>query len=139
MTLDAFSDLSWLGVIVGAIGYFVLGGLWYSPLLFATPWMASIGWQPEPDHKPGLGYLLTPLVTCLLEAVAIGALAVATGSDTVGEGLVLGLVVGLVVASLFATTASFEPTKPNAARWGLITGGYHVLGAILVGVLVSVL
>lgn len=139
MDLDVLGELNWLGVIVAAIVYFVIGGLWYSPVLFAKPWMASIGWEPDPDYTPGLGYMLAPAVTCLIECIAIGALAEATGSNTFDEGLVLGVVVAVIVGSLFAVTAFFEPSKPAPRKWGLITGSYHVLGALVAGVLIAVL
>ncbi len=42
MTLDVMSELNWLAVLVGAVIYFALGALWYSPMLFARPWQASM-------------------------------------------------------------------------------------------------
>ena len=38
MTLPA---LNYLAVLVAGIVIFMIGGLWYSPVLFAKPWMAQ--------------------------------------------------------------------------------------------------
>jgi hypothetical protein len=32
------ADVSWIGVVVAAIASFVIGGLWYSPLMFTRVW-----------------------------------------------------------------------------------------------------
>ena len=34
-------------VLVAGIATMVLGFLWYSPLLFARPWMMAMGYDPE--------------------------------------------------------------------------------------------
>jgi hypothetical protein len=52
----------------------------------------------------------------------MGMLAEATGSETVGDGLVLGLVTGVGFAATIALiTATFETTKPNALVWARST------------------
>jgi hypothetical protein len=40
---NAFQNLNWLAIIVAAISAFVLGGLWYSPLMFVKRWMKEAG------------------------------------------------------------------------------------------------
>jgi hypothetical protein len=37
----------WLAIIVAAVVAFLIGGLWYSPLLFARQWMAAHAHSPE--------------------------------------------------------------------------------------------
>ena len=44
---NAFQNLNWLAIIAGAVSAFVLGGLWYSPLLFAERWMKETGITEE--------------------------------------------------------------------------------------------
>lgn len=38
---------NWLAIIVAAVVAFLIGGLWYSPLLFARQWMAAHAHSPE--------------------------------------------------------------------------------------------
>ena len=39
--------INYPAVIASAVAYWVLGALWYSPLLFARPFIALKGWTPE--------------------------------------------------------------------------------------------
>ena len=90
MTFD-LSTINWLAVIVGAVIYFALGALWYSPVLFARAWQRSIGWDPErrPPEQRVTTYLV-PFIGYLVMAIGTGLLAAATGTDTLAEGVVLG-------------------------------------------------
>lgn len=38
---------NWLAIFVAALVAFLIGGLWYSPLLFAKAWVAAHGHSPE--------------------------------------------------------------------------------------------
>jgi len=42
--------VNWLAVFVAAIVMFVLGGLWYSPVLFARRWLALQGRTEEQER-----------------------------------------------------------------------------------------
>ncbi|MCI4427830.1 MAG: DUF1761 domain-containing protein, partial [Burkholderiales bacterium] len=39
----ALSDLNFVAIVVAAAVTFLLGGLWYSPILFAKAWMREAG------------------------------------------------------------------------------------------------
>jgi hypothetical protein len=43
--------LNWLAVLVAAISTMVVGFVWYSPLLFAKPWMREMGYDPDDKTK----------------------------------------------------------------------------------------
>ncbi len=139
MTLD-LGQLNWLAVVVGALVYFALGALWYSPLLFSRAWQRSIGWDETrtPPQQSVMTYVV-PLIAYLVMAVAVGLLAAATGTDEIGEGIVLGLIlgIGLSLAHTFVD-ASFDPNKPQPWIWFAINGTYHALGLVIVSVIVAV-
>jgi hypothetical protein len=134
------SAINWLPVIVGAIIYFALGALWFSNVLFARPWQRSIGWDPEqrpPAQNPM--FYVVPLITYLVIAIAIALLAAASGTDTLGEGIVLGLVIGIGLAAMHSLgDAVFDPNKPSPYTWFAITATYHVVGILIVSVLVAI-
>ena len=139
MSLESLGELNWLAVIVGALVYFALGALWYSPAIFGRPWMRSIGWDPERGATGGAMTYLVPVVAYLVMSVGVGMLAAATGSDTLVEGIVLGLIVGVLLSLMHTfVDASFDPMKPEPWTWFAINGTYHALGLIIVAVIVSV-
>lgn len=62
-------DINYLAVLVGAITHYVVGALWYSPMLFAQPWMDGLGMSKE-DLQEGAGAQASILtfVTALIMA-----------------------------------------------------------------------
>ena len=44
----------WAVLVAGAVS-FLIGGLWYSPVLFGNLWMKLIGMNPEDADKSGMG------------------------------------------------------------------------------------
>lgn len=140
MSFDGIGELNWLAVVVGAVIYFALGALWYSPVLFGRRWQRSIGWDAEqrPPEMQVTTYVV-PLVAMLVMAVAVGLLAAAIGTDDFADGLVLGLVLGIGLSLMHTLVdATFDPNKPEPWVWFAINGSYHALGLIIVAVLVSV-
>ena len=139
MTFD-LSGLNWLAVLVGAVIYFALGALWYSPVLFMRPWQRSIGWDADrtPPQQSVTTYIV-PFLAYVVMAVAVGLLAEATGSDNAGEGIVLGLVIGVGLSLMHTLVdAAVDPNKPEPWTWFAINGAYHTIGLIIVAVIVSV-
>ena len=139
MSFDVFDDLNWPAVIVAALVWFALGAVWYTPKTFGTAWMRSIGWEPSADEpRPGASMYLAPLVAYLVGSLALGLLAKATSTDTVGEGIVMGLVVAVgIVGSILFVTAVFDPKKPHAMLWFAITWAYHLVGVMLASVILA--
>lgn len=139
MSLDSMNDVNWLAVIVGGVVYFALGGFWYSPAGFGKTWMRSVGMtMPAEGERPGAGIYVTPLIADLVAALATGWLAEATGSSTVGDGIVLGLAVSIgFMVTLIGTTATFS-RLPEPMTWFWVTATYNVIGITIVAILASV-
>jgi hypothetical protein len=139
MTLD-LAAVNWLAVIVAAAIYFILGALWYSPVLFAKPWQAAIGWdesRPQPQTNP-LTYVV-PALLYLVAGIATALLAAATGTDSLSEGITLGLLTGLGFAlPMVGVEATFDPNKPKPLVWFAITVAYHLIGFLILAVIIAV-
>jgi hypothetical protein len=75
---NAFQNLNWLAIIVAAVSAFMLGGIWYSPLLFAKRWMKETGITEESTKNTnmtkvfGLAFILS-LIASFFLAMFIGA------------------------------------------------------------------
>jgi hypothetical protein len=138
MSFDVLGELNWLAVIVATVVYFALGGLWYAPPVFGNVWMRAAGIQMPEGQRPGPGIYLTPLIAYFVAVIATAMLAAATGSDTVGEGIVLGLVVGVGYAVVGAAVEATFGNRPQPSTWFLITASYNLLGLVISAVIVSV-
>ncbi|NNF66759.1 MAG: DUF1761 family protein, partial [Gammaproteobacteria bacterium] len=45
-------DINYLAVILAAVSSFMLGGLWYSGLLFEKIWVREANVNPQDGHAP---------------------------------------------------------------------------------------
>src|SRR5437667_9641386 len=104
------ANVNILAVLVAAVLTFVLGAVWYSPVLFAKQWMAAQGYTAENLEEMKrkavtrayavsvLSYLVTAYVTALL--------ASDTNSTTLSQGLWLGLRASLQFAATVGLPAT---------------------------------
>jgi Protein of unknown function (DUF1761) len=138
VSFDVLGDLNWLAVLVGTIVYFGLGAVWYAPPVFGNVWMRAGGIQMPEDERPGAAFYVGPFITCLIATIAAAMVVVASGSDSLGEGIVVGLVTGLGIAtSALFITGYFDTQKPEPLVWVAVVSGYHLLGLILAASIVA--
>ena len=86
--------VTYLPVLVAAVVVFVLGWLWYSPLLFFKPWMRLCGLDPVAamaGAKVPAGKLLIELARCLVLAYVIARFVALLGITTWIGALHFGL------------------------------------------------
>ncbi len=115
-----------LAVLVAAIATMVVGFLWYSPLLFAKPWMREMGYDPndktrmeEMKKSAGPAYggsFLASLVSAFILALFLHWLR--------AESLHVGLMVGFHVWLGFVATVQFTSalfTKQSMKLLGINT------------------
>jgi hypothetical protein len=136
-------QVNYLAVIVAAIVIFVLGGLWYSPVLFAKRWIALQGRTEEQMRADAASanmpvmYLMA-FITSLIIAWAMAVLANAfpptPGANGVMRGVTLGLFCwfGFVLPTTFAT--SLFSMKPRQL-W-LIDAGYNLVSFVIAGAII---
>ena len=136
VSLDVFGHIAWLPVILGAVLYYLLGAVWYSPPVFLNVWRRALG-LPLPAPAPGPMEIAVPAIAVLVMSIATGALAVTTGTTTISAGITLGLTVGVGYALAMVFLAWLGTTWP--APWTVIavSGGYHLIGLAIVGAIVG--
>jgi Protein of unknown function (DUF1761) len=128
--------IDWIASIVAAVSAFVIGGLWYSPLLFAKPWQQDTGLSDEQLAAASKGKIFgLSFVFSLLAAVTFSMFL---GPDpSVGFGLGAGACAGIFwVAASFGINYQFE-LKPT--RLLLINGGYHAVQFTVYGLVLGLL
>ena len=115
---------------IAAVSAFVLGGLWYSPALFARAWQRETGLSDEQLNAAPKGRIFGLAFVASFVAALVFSMFV--GPDpALGFALGAGLAVGIAwVASSFAINYLFE--LKSAKLWA-INGGYHVVQFALYG------
>jgi hypothetical protein len=131
---NAMAQINYLAVVAAAVSAFIVGGLWYSPVLFGKRWMQLTGMteervaQANPAKTFGVAFVWS-LLGALVFAMFLGP-APAFGFAT-GAGFAAGL---FWVAGSFAINYQFEQ-KP--ARLLLVNGGYHTVQYTLFGAILG--
>lgn len=131
-----------LTIIIATFFYYMLGWLWYSPFLFAKPWMKSINLTQEQIHKQTskqhmIVALAGSFLICLVQTVVLYICI--TNFD----------INSTVKAMVFAGTTSFAFSFLSMLRsfvWIpkefialLVHAGYNFIGSMLVAKIVCLL
>ena len=131
-------EVNWIAVIAAGLSAMVLGGLWYSPLLFHKAWQSATGISDEKmKAKAGHPAIVFGGSTLISIAAAFVFSMFLGKSPSIELGLGAGFSAGLFwVAGSFAINYLFE-SKP--LKLFLVNGGYHTVQFTLYGVILSVL
>ena len=132
--------INYPAVVASAVTYWVLGALWYSPLLFARPFIALKGWTPEElaavqaaSHSKEIA---AALAGSLLLAYVLAHFVKFTGAETARAGARTGFWLWLG----FVLTTGLETVLFEGRPFGLylINNGYHLVGLCGMGALLAV-
>jgi len=90
-------QINLLGIVIALVYNFIIGSLWYSPLLFGERWSKLVGMR-EDDLQGGMtpSILLGALAVALAEAFGFALLQNFTGFSGFFGGLFLGVFVWLL-------------------------------------------
>lgn len=133
-----FDYLNWGAIAVAALAYFVLGSLWYSPVLFVKKWIAYLKIDVNaPDAKKGMGVMLGgSIVMMFIQALAIAILAERLGIR--GDGWMSGLKLGALTGCCFSAATIGVNYLYEKKPFGLflINAGYAVAGNVIAAVII---
>lgn len=130
--------MMWSGIAVGAVAYYLLGAAWFTPL-FGRAWDRSIGHDRSgPNTRFSISYYIVPFVSALTATTVIAALANALSTTGVVPSALVGMGFGLGIAAASVTNA-LTPHTPHPYLFAIITGGYHLFGCTIAGIIVGLL
>ena len=118
-------DLNLLAIVVAAVASFLLGGLWYSPVMFGKVWIKESGYdesrQSHPGKVFGFAFLFSLLAAWTLARITTDWF----GADfSLLEALHVALMGGIgLVAASFGVNYQFAQ---NSFKLWLIDSGYHL-------------
>lgn len=114
-------EINWLAVIASTIVVFVIGSIWYSPILFSRIWLR----ETKVDvNNPGNVAMTfgAAFVLSLVAAILFGAFL--GPNPPVGDAILTGVIVGAAfIATSFGINYLFE--QKSLTLW-LINAGYHL-------------
>ncbi|MDB5200157.1 MAG: hypothetical protein JWO92_2120 [Chitinophagaceae bacterium] len=132
---QTFSELNWIAILVGTIGYFALGAIWYS-FLFQKKWIAynKID-MSDPNGKKGVGAIMfASFILMFVTSLAIAILVNRIGVWSWMSGVKLGAFTGVCFACTSMGINMLYEKKPLGLFF--INGAYQVLGNIIAAVII---
>lgn len=124
-------EINIFAAVAAAASSFLLGGIWYSKLLFEKAWVRESGAPEQPGHPAkvfGLSFLFS-LVAAIAFAVYLGP------APELASAVTSGIIVGLCfVATSFGINYQFANRSFLLLA---IDGGYHIGQFVLFGVVLG--
>ena len=128
-------------IVVSAIVAFMLGGLWYSPILFAKPWTLAHGYDLNDkakmdEMKKGAGpKYAAAFFASLIAALVLARLFVGLGVVDVARGVKIAVVIWFgFVATVQLTGTLFGGKK---IQLFFIDTGYQLVSFIIMGAILA--
>jgi hypothetical protein len=143
-----FPPVNWLAILVAAIVIFILGGLWYSPMLFSKKWMALQN-KTEEQARAEMASANMPLmyvsafITALITAAVMAHILshLVVGLDhlihpNAAHGAMFGFLCWLGFAGPSSYATALFSGKPKQL-W-LIDSTYNLVSFVLAGAILAV-
>jgi len=136
--------INYLAVLVAGIVIFVLGGLWYSPVLFAKRWIALQGRTEEQMRAQAaaanmpvmyVSAFICGLVTAWAMAMILAHIASSMNLNA-GRGALIGFMCWLGFAAATSYGTALFSGKPKQL-W-LIDSTYNLVSFVLAGMILAV-
>jgi uncharacterized membrane protein len=132
---NAFHNLNWLAIIVAAVSAFMLGGLWYSPLMFVKRWMKETGITQESTKNANMLKLFG--FSFILSFIASFFLAMFIGAGAGGSfGALAGFMAGFGWVLTFLGIIYLFESRSLALF--LINAGYSVVSLTIMGFIIGI-
>ena len=129
-------------VFAAALATMALGFLWYSPLLFAKPWMILMGYDPNDKAKldemrkgAGKTYALS-FVASLVSAFVLAKIIDVTTVNTALYGMKIAFAVWLGFVTTVQLTGALFSQQPT--KLYLINTGYQLVCFLAMGAILAV-
>ena len=137
----SFHHLNFLAVLVAAISTMLVGFLWYSPALFAKPWMKEMGADPNDQAKADeLKKSAGPAYAGSLVASLLSAFVLALFLHwTRAEGAQVGAMTGFHVWLGFVATVQFTGAlfAKQSMKLFTINTGYQLVCYLVMGTILG--
>ncbi|NUN10890.1 MAG: DUF1761 domain-containing protein [Ignavibacteriaceae bacterium] len=129
-----FTDINYLAVFVAALAGFIIGAIWYSPLLFSKVWVRETGLKEEELKNANMVKIFgTSFVLMFIQSVMLSSFV----ADE--EGALFRMIAGMIIAVGWIVTSIgvlflFER---RSFKLFLIDAGYFVVTFMVMGAILG--
>jgi hypothetical protein len=129
-----FSLINWLAVVAAALSAFLIGGIWYSKLLFGNAWMtdSKLTMDEIQSSSTPKTFGFTAFFSLIMAANL--AMFLADAKTDVAWGAEAGFLAGVWTFCAIAIHSLFEL---KSWRHIFINGGYSIVSLTLMGAIIG--
>jgi len=118
---EILNEVSWLGVLAGAIVSFLAGRLWYSPMLFGKGWAEGSGVSLDRADK-------MPAAAMIAQALGLLLMSWFVGVTAVSGALLTAILATLAFAALNYSGGTFSGKSAYARN---VDAGYWIVALVI--------
>ncbi|MEZ4722527.1 MAG: DUF1761 domain-containing protein [Flavobacteriales bacterium] len=128
-------EINHLATIAAALSDFLVGGLWYSPILFFKPWKEANGLTDEKlkESKPAITFSVVGIMSLVI-SYNLAFFLSEEGTDA-AWGATAGFLAGMWAASAFVIIGMFEL---RSLKYHLVNIGYLLVAFTLKGFIIGI-
>lgn len=115
------SNVNWLAVIIGTIVSFIIGWLWYSPILFGKKWAEGSSVELGSASSMPVAAMVTQLISTFFMALLVGITAAQNALATI-------ILIILTIAGFVMSVGLFVKKSTFAV---LVDGGFIVIMGVV--------
>lgn len=131
---NSFQTLNWLAIIAATLLSFVIGSLWYSPVLFGKIWMKEVQLNEEQMKNSNMALIFGTAFLLIFISMFNLAMFLGPKSD-LSFGLMAGFLTGFGwVATSIGVLYLFER---RSLKLFFINSGYHIVCFTLSGAIIG--
>jgi Protein of unknown function (DUF1761) len=129
-----FRNLNIWAILVSAVSAFVIGGLWYSPLLFGAAWKRANGFATNEPPAPTAKIFAIGFVLTLVMAFNL-AMFLNDPKTTLAWGATAGFLAGFGWVAMGIGVVSLFERRPWT--YVFINGGYLTVALVVMGAILG--
>lgn len=134
---NTLSEINWPIILLATVIYFILGAIWFTPL-FGKAYDIGTGVKRSSKQKWPAIYYYAPFLSSLAVTIAIGIVMNALNIENLANAVITGLLFGFSLAAI-SFSNGVTPNMPRPVIFGLVVGGYHLISAIIVSIMIFTL
>ncbi len=119
--VEITANVNWLAVVVGAVVAFLVGWLWYSPIVFGKQWAAGNNIELGSASSMPVGAMVAQAIGLLLVSWFVGVTAVSSA--------LLTFILAVIAFGVMQMSGGLFTKKPMNVV--LIDFGYLIVAAVI--------
>ena len=133
--INAIQHINWIAVFLGALAYFIIGALWYSPFLFGKMWAAGHKIDMTGSRKSLPRIMVLSFLLDFLVVFVTGVMMELSRAKSFDDKMEVAIMLsGAYAVSIVGQAILYQ--QKSFAIW-VIDASYHIIGICVAAAIVA--